>query len=135
MVRAASRWLLALIYLAAGVVHLAAPDVFLKVMPDWVMLPREMVLVTGICEIAGALGLVKRRFRWWAGMLLALYAVCVFPANIKHAMIDLESGTGLSIWYHGPRLLAQPLIVLWALWVGEVWPGRSRPATPRSDQA
>ena len=52
--------------------------------------------------------------------MLALYAVCVFPANIKHAIDDLSSGTGLPIWYHAPRLLLQPLIVWWALWASKL---------------
>ncbi len=133
--KSGARWLLAAIYLVAGLLHLGVPHVFLRVTPDWVLFPREIVLATGVCEIAGALGLMTRRFRWWAGVMLALYAVCVFPANIKHAMIDLSSGTGLSLWYHVPRLLAQPLIVLWTLWVGEVWPGRGRTAAPQSGQA
>ena len=40
-----------------GVVHLAAPDAFLPIMPDWVPEPRLVVIVTGLCELAGVLGL------------------------------------------------------------------------------
>ncbi len=60
--------------------------------------------------------------------MLALYAVCVFPANIKHAIDDLSSGSGLPIWYHAPRLLLQPLIIWWALWAGGM---RRRPLSQR----
>ena len=40
-----------------------------------------------------------------AGVMLALYAVGVFPANIKHAIegVDLPPAPN-SWWYHGPRL-------------------------------
>ena len=35
--------------------------------------------------VAGAVALLTASLRWWAGVMVALYAVCVFPANIKHA--------------------------------------------------
>ena len=78
------RWAMAIFYFVAGVVHLRRPEAFLPIMPDWVPAPREVILFTGACEIAGALALLTRSLRWWAGVMLALYAVCVFPANIKH---------------------------------------------------
>lgn len=80
------RWAMTIFYLAAGVIHLQSPEAFLPIMPDWVPAPREIVPFTGACEIAGALGLLTRSFRWWAAVMLALYAACVFPANVKHAL-------------------------------------------------
>ena len=72
--------------------------------------------VTGILEAAGGIALLIPRWRRLSGSMLALYAGCVFPANIKHAI----DGTALlpfaeSWWYHGPRLAMQPVIVWWAL--------------------
>jgi uncharacterized membrane protein len=58
---------------------------------------------------------------------LALYAICVFPAGIKHAMDSLQSpGWPARLWYHVPRLAAQPVIVWWALFCAGVvdWPFR-----------
>ncbi|WP_413771074.1 DoxX family protein [Lichenihabitans sp. PAMC28606] len=112
-------------YAAAGVVHLASPDAFLPIVPDWVPSPRFVVMLTGVCELAGAAGLLTGRFRWWAGVMLALYAFCVFPANIKHALEGIVvPQLPQSWWYHGPRLLAQPVIIWWALFCSGVitWP-------------
>ena len=121
------RWLMALFYGAAGVVHLAAAPAFLPIMPDWVPAPEAVILATGVCEIAGSIGLLTIRWRRWAGILLALYAVCVFPANIKHALegIDVPQ-LPHSWWYHAPRLAAQPVLVWWALFCAHVvdWPWR-----------
>ncbi|PKP92134.1 MAG: hypothetical protein CVT77_09950 [Alphaproteobacteria bacterium HGW-Alphaproteobacteria-16] len=128
------RYLLAILYCVAGVAHLCVPAAFLTVMPAWVPWPQEVIWWTGVCEILGAAGLLSRRFRRLAAAMLALYAVCVFPANVQHAINDLGSGTGLSLWYHAPRLMAQPFIVLWALWAGDVWPGRGREPRPRQDR-
>ena len=63
--------------------------------------------------------------RYVSGIGLALYAICVFPANINHAIYNIAiEGTALSWAYHGPRLLFQPVFVWWALVVGGVtrWP-------------
>jgi uncharacterized membrane protein len=78
----------------------------------WVPMPREVVLFTGACEIVGAFALLTRSLRWWAGVMLALYAVCVFPANIKHAIDSVQlPQLPTSWWYHAPRLALQPVLV------------------------
>lgn len=121
--------MLAAFYAFAGVVHIAAPGLFMPVMPDWVPLPREVIIATGVCELFGAAGLITRRWRWWAGVMLALYAVCVYPANIKHAWLDLAvAGDWSTLWYHVPRLPMQPVIIWAALYAGGVidWPWRRR---------
>ena len=129
--RAVLRWLLAAIYIAFGVVHLRSAPGFLSIMPAWVPYPLEVVLFTGVCEILGGLGLLVPRLRWISGVMLALYAVCVYPANLHHAFGQVAVG-GLpsSWWYHGPRLAFQPVFVWWALFAGGVidWPFRRRPA-------
>ena len=51
--------------------------------------------MTGLCGIAGTIALLTGRFRYLAGVMLALYAVCVFPANIKHATDGVVGGTRL----------------------------------------
>ncbi len=123
------RWLarlvLALAYGYVGTVHLKSPEGFLPIMPAWVPFPREVVLLTGVAEMAGAIGLMIPRLRTAAAWGLAAYAVCVFPANIKHAAEGIAvSGQVLGWSYHGPRLLAQPVLVWWALWAGGItdWP-------------
>ncbi len=127
--RTALRWLLALIYFAAGVIHIRSPGGFLAITPDWVPFPQAVVFWTGVAEIAGAIGLMVPRLRHAAGIGLALYALCVWPANIHHAFGDIAVGGKTLPWaYHGPRLVLQPVIIWWALWVGGVtdWPFRRK---------
>jgi uncharacterized membrane protein len=119
------RFVMAAFYLAAGIVHLVAPDAFLPIVPDWVPAPRQVVLITGACEIAGSMALLTRRLRHLAGIMLALYAVCVFPANLKHALEGIHvPPLPDSWWYHGPRLALQPVLAWWALFCAGVidWP-------------
>ena len=127
--RAVMRWILAALYAAAGVAHLAVPDKLLAITPSWVPFPSQVILITGICEILGAVALVTRPLRWWAGFALAAYAICVWPANFKHAIDGIELSALPSSWlYHGPRLAFQPVLIWWALYAAEVidWPWRRR---------
>ncbi len=127
---------LSVIYCGVGIVHLIKADAFLPIMPEWVPWPHDVVIFTGICEVLGAAGLLTRRFRWWAGVMLALYAVCVYPANIKHAIDNVNiPSLPSSWWYHGPRLIFQPVFVWWALFAGKVidWPFGRR--SPRAREA
>ena len=133
--RSVGRVVLAALYGAAGVFHLATPGPFLLITPAWVPMPRMVIVATGMCELAGAAGLLTRRLRFAAGVGLALYAVCVYPANVKHALDGLPAGeVQLGWWYHGPRLLLQPVLVWWALFAGGVvdWPFRRRDEARRA---
>jgi uncharacterized membrane protein len=123
--RAVMRWILAVFFAAAGYAHLAAPAALLAITPGWVPYAPQVIFLTGLFELAAAATLFSRRLRPYAGMALAAYAVCVFPANIKHALegVDIPAIPS-SWWYHAPRLALQPVIVWWALFASEVidWP-------------
>ena len=123
------RWVLAAFYAAAGIAHLRVPDTLLLITPTWVPFAREVIIATGVFEITAAAALLSRtRLRWWAGVALALYALCVWPANLKHAIDGIEMPViGNSWWYHAPRLALQPVIIWWALFCTGVinWPSRA----------
>jgi uncharacterized membrane protein len=129
--RRGMRWSMAAFYLLAGILHLAIPEKFLLIVPGWVPFPHATILFTGVCEVAGSVALLFARSARLAGVMLALYAVCVFPANIKHAVEGIHvPGLPNGWWYHGPRLALQPVLVWWALFCSGVvdWPVRRVPA-------
>ena len=134
MIKLVIRWLLAVFYAFAGVIHLTNPAPFLTITPAWVPAPVAVVLLTGVAEILGAIGLVQPfsvKLRQAAGWGLALYALCVWPANINHFAMDMaRADGGLGLVYHVPRMFAQPVIIWLALWVGECLPLRRRPIPP-----
>lgn len=125
--RAVMRWILAAFFMAAGIAHLMAPDALLSITPSWVPFAPQVIAVTGLCEIAGSFALVTGYFRYSAGIALAIYALCVWPANFKHAIDGIAIPHIANSWlYHGPRLAFQPVIMWWALYCAEVidWPWR-----------
>jgi uncharacterized membrane protein len=129
------RWIMAAFYIVAGVGHVLHPEPFLAIIPNWVPFPREVILLTGLCELAGATALLTTRLRAVAGIMLALYAPSVWPANIKHALDHIVlPPIPDTWWYHGPRLAFQPVLIWWALFCADVidWPWR--PATTKQRQ-
>jgi uncharacterized membrane protein len=122
--------ILAAIYIAFGILHLLRPASLMPIMPPMIPYAYEVILFTGACEIAGGIGLLLARTRRVAAFMLAIYAVCVWPANIYHAVSGVHVG-GLpdSWWYHGPRLAFQLVFIWWPLFAAGVidWPlGRRR---------
>ena len=108
------------------------PGPFLSIMPGFVPLPEAVVFATGVAEILGAIALaqpVSPALRAAGGIGLALYALCVWPANVQHMITDLASADGgLGLGYHIPRMFAQPVIIWAALWASRVidWPFAKR---------
>jgi uncharacterized membrane protein len=127
--RAVMRAILAALYTAAGIAHLMVPQQFLAITPSWVPFAPQVVFATGLCELAGSIALVTRPLRWWAGVALGTYALCVWPANFKHAIDGVQLPYITNSWlYHGPRLAFQPVLIWWALYSADVvdWPWRRR---------
>ena len=119
-----------LLYLVAGWFHLTAPGPFLRIMPAFVPYPEQVIRWTGVAELLGAMALAQPWYpplRRAAGIALALYALCIWPANMNHFAMDMarpDHGWGLA--YHIPRMLAQPLLIWLALWTSGAtrWPLR-----------
>lgn len=84
--------LLAGILATSGVVHLVKPEVFEPLMPDFVPAHREVILGSGVAELACAAGLLGARTRPVAGWASAALLVGVFPGNLKMADDARRSG-------------------------------------------
>jgi uncharacterized membrane protein len=128
-----ARFALSTLYGTAGLAHLIWPDPLVRIMPAIVPVPEMVVWLTGLAELAGACALHVPRLRRAAGLMLALYALAVWPANFKHAFDSIEIGfLPTSWWYHGPRLALQPVLIWLALLAGGWLPrqGLDRPLQP-----
>src|SRR5580765_6754459 len=106
--RGVARVALALFYALAGMLHLILPNPFVSIVPGWAPAPDVVVALTGLAELAGAAGMLQPwspKMRRAAGWGLALYALCVWPANFHHMTLDLARPSGgLGLAYHMPRL-------------------------------
>ncbi len=84
--------LLAGILAVSGTVHLAKPEVYEPLMPSFVPKHREVILGSGVAELACAAGLLLPRTRRAAGWASAALLLGVFPGNVKMADDARRSG-------------------------------------------
>lgn len=117
-----ARWITAIVFIAIGVTHFIRPVVRgMAAMVPAVFHGRPFsavgwVWVTGVAEIAGGLGLLWEPTRAAAGIALAVFLVCVFPANAYAAgKWDKFGVFAVPFW---PRLAMQLALIALVLWVG-----------------
>jgi uncharacterized membrane protein len=111
------RALLAVAMITMGVLHFVAVDDFARVVPPYLPMPRLLVWISGVAEIAGGVGLLVERVRAAAGVGLVLLYLAVFPANIHMALHDVPLGGEVPArWIVWARLPFQALFIVWAWW-------------------
>ncbi|MEY4944594.1 MAG: hypothetical protein RL384_538 [Actinomycetota bacterium] len=101
----------AALFLASGVLHLVNPSAFLWLMPPWLPLKTELIVISGVMELASAIGLIfKLR---WAPLLTVLTLLAVWPANWWFAIDSLTSNPEIALiaWL---RLPLQLPLLYWA---------------------
>ena len=107
--------LLALLFTTSGIVHLVRPQTFEPLMPSWVPAHREVILASGVAELACAAGLAVPATRRPAGWASALLLVGVYPGNLKMAA-DALAGDNTGLKAAGLlRLPLQVPMIRWAL--------------------
>ena len=117
--------LLTALILFTGVSHFVVPDLFERIVPPWMPARRMMVYVSGVAELAGAIGLLIPSLRPYAGWGLIALLIAVFPANIN--MLQMARATDASAAYQlilWMRLPLQPLLI-WLVWQAAVRPIRN----------
>jgi uncharacterized membrane protein len=107
------RILMGAMYVAAGLAHFAFPHLYQSVVPDYLPAHHALVMLSGVAEIAGGVGVTipaTRRAAAW-GLVLLLVAVC--PANtwmVQHP----ERFPQFPFWSLCLRLPLQLLFIAWA---------------------
>jgi uncharacterized membrane protein len=126
--RAVGLWFLALFFVMAGLNHFLNPGPYLAMMPPYVPWHEGLIIVSGIAEIAGGLGILIPQMRRPAGWGLMALLVAVFPANLQ---VALHGWPGVQIpqWTLWARLPLQPVLMAW---VYCVCLARRSPSGPRN---
>jgi len=76
------RYLLAIFFVGAGVMHFVSPDFYVAIMPPYLPWHLPLVWISGGFEILGGIGvLFPHPLRRWAGWGLVALLVAVFPAK------------------------------------------------------
>ncbi|MBL0308634.1 MAG: DoxX family protein [Bacteroidetes bacterium] len=108
-----SLFIMAALYVAAGVNHFWHPKFYLKIMPPWLPWHHQLVIISGVCEIALGLLLLFSSTRSVAAWGIILLLIAVFPANIQ-MMLDYWNKSNPKLWVTILRLPLQLILIWWA---------------------
>jgi uncharacterized membrane protein len=111
-----------LLFTALG--HFKFSEGMAMMVPGFVPAKKTMVYLTGIMEIAFAIGLCIPATRRLAADLLILFFLLVLPANINAAQksVDFQKATyeGRGVGYLWLRIPMQVFFILWAAYFGMI---------------
>jgi uncharacterized membrane protein len=111
---ACARFALATMFAFTSASHFAPMKTDLIAMvPPSLPRPDLMVMLTGVAEIAGAVGLLLPPTRYWAACGLIALLLLMLPANINAARrgVPLRGRPPTPLWFRVPM---QALLIVWA---------------------
>lgn len=106
-------YIMAFIYLFAGVMHFVLPNAFVKIVPKYLPARKSMVYISGIFEIIFGVGVLFEQTRSWSALGLILLLIAVFPANVYMAQRYKQKGLKFT-WLMYLRLPLQVVLIYWA---------------------
>lgn len=110
----ASRLLLAAFFILAGLNHFITPSIYLSIVPSYLQWPKTLVVISGVAEIIGGIGVWPARTRVWAGWGLIVLLLVLFPANIQATSTGMiVAGRDVPTWLLWARLPFQLLLIAW----------------------
>ncbi len=100
-----------------AIAHFAFTKGMATMLPDFIPFKTETIYLTGIIEIATAIGLFIPNFKIVTAWLLIAFFILILPSNIYAAMkhIDYQKGTfdGNGLTYLWFRIPLQVLFIVW----------------------
>lgn len=118
----ASRIIMALFYVAAGLNHFWHPEFYLPLIPDYLPWPKVLNFLSGLGEIVFGLGLFFPQTRKAATWGIICLLIAFIPAHVYFIEIGSCVAHSLCVppWVSWLRLiLIHPLLMAWAYWVGK----------------
>jgi uncharacterized membrane protein len=113
---------LALMFVGAGVLHFARPELYARVVPPGFPYPAALVSLSGAAEIAGGVGVLLPEVRRWAGWGLIALLVAVFPVNVHMALAP--GAAPALLWL---RLPLQAVLIVWVWRCTQLAPAAPQP--------
>ena len=128
-------WFMGIFYVLAGIAHFVFTDAYLPMMPAYLPEHRQLVLLSGVAQVALGLEVLFPQTRRLAAWGIILLLIAIFPANLHIAMHDVPlfgATHGAGIW-NWVRLPFQGVLIAWAWWYTQAAPGL-RPGAERNSE-
>ena len=101
-------------FLIGGIAHFAAQNLEVSIVPPYIPWPRAAVIVSGVFELLGALGLLCRPTRRAAGWGLFALTIAVTPVHIY--MLQRPELFAVPYWALILRLPLQVALLVLIFW-------------------
>jgi uncharacterized membrane protein len=111
------RWTAAIVFVAAGANHFRSFNFYCRIVPPAFGHAALLVTISGICEIAGGVGLLIPRLRRPAAWGLIALLIAVSPANLYMALNPARF-PDIPPWTLWARLPLQLPMILWIWFAG-----------------
>ncbi len=112
-IRQYALYLLAILFVSAGINHFVNPAFYLRMMPPYLPWPEVLQKMAGAAEILGGLGLLYPPLRPYAAWGLIALLVAVFPANLYMYQARDTVFASFPQWALLLRLPLQALMIWW----------------------
>ncbi len=108
-------YLMAAIYVFAGIMHFVKPNAYLRIMPGYLPLPKLLVALSGIVEILLGIGLcysiTKNASIYGIIVMLAIFLWVHF-----YMLSGEKAAAGIPKWILMLRIPLQFCLMFWAYW-------------------
>ena len=110
---------LAVFFIFTGIGHFLMPNEMAQMLPPYIPRRVDIIYLTGILEILGAIGILIPKMISLASIALILFLIGVLPANIYAAIMSVEfGGHQFGPIYLLVRIPFQVFLIWWAYYFG-----------------
>jgi uncharacterized membrane protein len=106
-------YLMAAIYILAGLNHFRVPRLYAKMIPPALPTPKLLNIVSGLAEIILGIALCIPALSHWAAWGIIALLIAIFPANV-YMLANDRAGMGVPKWILLLRLPLQIALIAWA---------------------
>ena len=106
-------YLMAFLYIIAGINHFKNPGMYIKIIPSYLPNPKLLNILSGAAEIILGLLLTLPLLTHFVAWGIIALLIAVFPANLFMYQ-NKKASFGLPKWILLLRMPLQLLLILWA---------------------
>ncbi|MEO8255278.1 MAG: DoxX family membrane protein [Flavobacterium sp.] len=106
-------YIMALLYVLAGLNHFRKPKMYLKIIPPYLPNPKLLNQLSGVAEVILGLLLLFTTTTHYAAWGIIALLIAILPANI-FMFQNKEAGFGIPKWILLVRLVFQIVLIWWA---------------------
>ena len=106
-------YLMAAIYIVAGLNHFRVPGLYQRMIPPALPNPKALNILSGLAEFILGIALCVPAVSSWAALGIIALLVAVFPANV-YMYTNERAGMGVPKWVLLLRMPLQLALIAWA---------------------